>query len=383
MTMLGKTFALLLVASLFVSIYLLQPILMPFLVGMGLAYLGDPLVDRFEAWGTGRTTGVFIVFMVFLVLITGGLLILMPIIAKEIGALIRDIPRAIVLLQETTSPFLMANFGIDPFDLNLDELKTKLTANWQQAGGIAGQVLTRVTASSFVLLTTIANLALIPVVAFYLLRDWDILMAKIRAMIPRDMENVTVGLVTECDEVLSAFLRGQLLIMFILGCIYAVGLYFVGLDLAFLIGMLAGLASIVPYLGFIVGIIAAAMAAMFQYHDLIHLVYVAIVFGVGQLLEGTVLTPLLVGDRIGLHPVAVIFAVLAGGQLFGFVGVLLALPVAAVIMVFIRHLHDRYKESEYYTLQSTQASMTELAVQELEGNDPDVVKEDDSQQPVK
>lgn len=381
MTTLGKTFSLLIICSLFVSIYFLQPILMPFLVGMGLAYLGDPLVDRLEDLGAGRTMGVFIVFVVFLLLISGVLLILLPILAKEISALIRDIPRAIVLLQETTSPFLMANFGIDPFDLNLDELKAKLASNWQQAGGIAGQVLTRVTASSFVLLTTIANLALIPVVAFYLLRDWDILMGKIREMIPRDMENTTVGLVTECDEVLSAFLRGQLLIMFILGCIYAVGLYFVGLDLAFLIGMLAGLASIVPYLGFIVGIIAAAMAAMFQYHDLIHLVYVAIVFGVGQLLEGTVLTPLLVGDRIGLHPVAVIFAVLAGGQLFGFVGVLLALPVAAVTMVFIRHLHDQYKESEYYALQAADASMAELTISEIEGAEQAAADPDDSQQP--
>jgi predicted PurR-regulated permease PerM len=383
MTTLGKTFSLLIIASLFISIYLLQPILMPFLVGMALAYLGDPLVDRLEAMGTGRTTGVFLVFLVFLVLITGVLLILLPIIAKEIAALIRDIPRAIILLQETTSPFLKSNFGIDPFDLNLDELKAKLAGNWQQAGGIAGQVLSRVTASSFVLLTTIANLALIPVVAFYLLRDWDVLIAKIRAMIPRDKETVTVGLVTECDEVLSAFLRGQLLIMFILGCIYAAGLYFVGLDLAFLIGMLAGLASIVPYLGFIVGIIAAAMAAIFQYHDLIHLVYVAIVFGVGQLLEGTVLTPLLVGDRIGLHPVAVIFAILAGGQLFGFVGVLLALPVAAIIMVFIRHLHDRYKESEYYSLQSAHASMAEMTLPEIDAEEFSGSDQGDLQQPEK
>ena len=380
MTTLGKTFLLLTIFSLFVSIYLLQPILMPFLVGMALAYLGDPLVDRLEGLGAGRTTGVFIVFVVFLLMVVGVILVLLPILAKEIAALIQNIPQAVVLLQETTSPFLMANFGIDPFDLNLDELKAKLASNWQQAGGIAGQVLTRVTASSFVLLTTIANLALIPVVAFYLLRDWDILVGKVREMIPRDMENTAVGLVSECDEVLSAFLRGQLLIMFILGCIYALGLYFVGLDLAFLIGMLAGLASIVPYLGFIVGIIAAAMAAMFQYHDLIYLVYIAIVFGIGQLLEGTVLTPLLVGDRIGLHPVAVIFAVLAGGQLFGFVGVLLALPVAAVTMVFIRYLHDQYKESEYYAPESESASMAELATPEIEGAEQLVTDSSQSKQ---
>ena len=178
MTTLGKTFLLLTIFSLFVSIYLLQPILMPFLVGMALAYLGDPLVDRLEGLGAGRTTGVFIVFVVFLLMIVGVILVLLPILAQEIAALIQNIPQAIVLLQETTSPFLRANFGIDPFDLNLDELKAKLASNWQQAGGIAGQVLSRVTASSFVLLTTIANLALIPVVAFYLLRDWDILVGR-------------------------------------------------------------------------------------------------------------------------------------------------------------------------------------------------------------
>jgi predicted PurR-regulated permease PerM len=148
--------------------------------------------------------------------------------------------------------------------------------------------------------------------------------------------------------VLGAFLRGQFIVMLSLGAIYAVGLWFVGLDLALLIGLLAGLASIVPYLGTIVGIGAAAIAALFQFGDVWYLVAVAAVFGVGQLLEGMVLTPLLVGDRIGMHPVAVIFAVLAGGQLFGFVGVLLGLPVAAVVMVLLRHVHDLYKESRLY-----------------------------------
>jgi len=143
-------------------------------------------------------------------------------------------------------------------------------------------------------------------------------------------------------------MRGQLLIMFLLGCIYALGLSIMGLDLALLIGMLAGLASLVPYLGFIVGILAACIAAVLQFQEPLPLLYVFLVFGFGQLLEGSVMTPMLVGDRIGLHPVAVIFAILAGGQLFGFVGVLLALPIAAVIMVFVRHIYDRYKDSHYY-----------------------------------
>ena len=147
---------------------------------------------------------------------------------------------------------------------------------------------------------------------------------------------------------LGAFLRGQLLVMLGLAIIYSTGLWLVGLDVALLIGFMAGLVSFVPYLGFIVGIVVATLAALVQFQDATHLLYVAIVFGVGQIIEGTVLTPLLVGDRIGLHPVAVIFAVLAGGQLFGFLGVLLALPVAAVLMVLVRHAHSRYKTSVLY-----------------------------------
>ena len=348
MSTLEKTFALLLLVAALFAIYLLQPILMPFLVGIALAYLGDPIVDRLETYGLSRVIGVLIVFLVFLMVFAGALLIVMPILVRETGALIRDIPAFIAWLQQTISPYLVDAFDVDPFDFNMDSLKKRITSDWQETGGIVGQILSKVTASGVALLATIANLALTPVVAFYMLRDWDKVMLRIGEMIPRDLVDRVVGLLTECDEVLSAFLRGQMLIMILLGCIYAMGLTLVGLKLAFLIGMVAGLASIVPYLGFFIGIIAASLAALFQFQDAIHLLYVGVAFGFGQMIEGMVLTPWLVGDRIGLHPVAVIFAVLAGGQLFGFIGVLLALPVAAVVMVFVRHLHLSYINSEYY-----------------------------------
>ena len=147
---------------------------------------------------------------------------------------------------------------------------------------------------------------------------------------------------------LGAFFRGQMLVMIVLSVVYTVGLMIVGIDTALLIGALSGMVSFVPYLGFIVGIVVASVAALMQFQDIIPVLYVAIVFGIGQMLEGMLLTPLLVGDKIGLHPVAVIFAVLAGGQLFGFVGILLALPVAAVIAVVLRHMHGHYKQSELY-----------------------------------
>ena len=220
----------------------------------------------------------------------------------------------------------------------------------------------RITNSGFVLVAFVANLVLVPVVTFYLLRDWDVLVARVGTLIPRAYYGKIRELAQECHEILGAFIRGQLLVMLALGILYSVGLMLIGVRLGLLIGMLAGLASIVPYMGFVVGIVAALIAAFIQFHDVMHIVLVLVVFGIGQMIEGMVLTPLLVGDRIGLHPVAVIFAILAGGQLFGFIGILIALPVAAVIMVLLRHIHDFYKGSSLYA----NLSEEELEVEILE-----------------
>ena len=171
---------------------------------------------------------------------------------------------------------------------------------------------------------------------------------RIGALVPRFYIDSVSDLAQQCHETLGAFFRGQLMVMFALSLIYSGGLMVLGLDLGLLVGLLAGLASIVPYLGTIVGIGAGLIAAYFQFGDIIHLLLVVLVFSIGQVLEGTVLTPKLVGDRIGLHPVAVMFAVLAGGQLFGFVGILLALPAAAVIMVLLRRVHLNYRASRLY-----------------------------------
>jgi len=348
MTTTQRIFTLASTALVLLLIYLLQPILTPFLVAFILAYLGDPLVDKLEAMRVGRTLGVVIVFLVFLVVAVMIFLVVVPVALREMAALVAQIPTFILYLQEVVSPILVERFNVDPFDIKVDELGASLAGNWQQAGGVARLLISEVTRSSLALFAWVANFALIPVVAFYLLRDWDLLVRNLRELLPRDVEATVVSLVRECDEVLGAFLRGQLLIMFLLGCAYAMGLMAIGVDLAVLIGMVAGLASIVPYLGFAVGLTVALIAGVFQFQEVMPLVWIAVVFGVGQLLEGMVLTPLLVGDRIGLHPVAVIFAVLAGGQLFGFVGVLLALPAAAVVMVFVRYLHVQYKRSDIY-----------------------------------
>lgn len=327
-------------------VYLLTPVLTPFLIAALLAYIGDPLVDKLEAKKLSRTLSVSIVFIGLTLVAIVLLLILVPLIQKQVGVLAEKIPGYITWLQETALPWLQARFGIElP---GAGELKTAVQSHWQQAGGFAVGLLGSVTRSGAALLEVVANIVLVPVVAFYLLRDWDVLVQRVRELLPRHIEPTVVKLALNADEVLGSFLRGQLLVMLGLGLIYSVGLWIAGIDHALLIGMTAGVVSFVPYLGLIVGILLAGIASVLQFQDISHLPYVAIVFGVGQVMESVLLTPWLVGDRIGLHPVAVIFAVLAFGQLFGFFGVLLALPVAAVLMVLVRHVHEQYRNSSLY-----------------------------------
>ena len=332
-----------------VFIYLLSPILTPFLIAMTLAYLGDPLVDKFEARRWPRTAGVVLVFAVFFVLIVAGVLLLVPVLEEQISTVISKWPTYVDWVQFTLVPWLARTVGIDARSLNLDQFKQTLMAHWQAAGGIAAMLFSSASSSGLALLGWVANAVLIPVVTFYLLRDWDVLVAHIRELLPRPIEVTVVRLAGEVDGVLGAFLRGQLLVMATLAGVYTLGLWIIGLDVAFLIGLIAGLVSFVPYLGFITGITLASIAAYMQFQEWTPLAWVALVFGIGQMLEGMVLTPMLVGDKIGLHPVAVMFAVMAGGQLFGFVGVLLALPMAAVIMVLLREVHRRYLDSTLYT----------------------------------
>ena len=334
-------------------VYLLGPILSPFLLAALLAYLGDPLVDRLQGLRMSRTWGVIVVFSLFLVVIILALLLLVPQIEKQIVYLLKKLPDYIDAIQHKLIPWLTTRLGMEEIKIDMDTLKQWFGQHWQQAGGIAKIVLGSLSNSGLALVGLIGSLVLIPVVTFYLLRDWDDLVQRIRELIPRRSEPVVSKLARESDEVLGAFLRGQFLVMLALGIIYSVGLWMAGLKLALLIGLLAGLVSFVPYLGFIVGILAAGIAMMLQTQQILDLVYVVAVFGVGQLLESVVLTPALVGDRIGLHPVAVIFAVMAGGQLFGFLGVLLALPVAAILVVIFRHMHEGYLKSPLYENRET------------------------------
>jgi predicted PurR-regulated permease PerM len=306
-------------------------------------------VDELEERRFSRTTAVVLVFLAMTLGMILVLLLLVPMLESQISQLIRNLPGYVELLRTKLEPWLTDRLGLEVDGLfDLSGLVDVLREHWQTAGGFAASTLASVSKSGLALIGWLLNLALIPVLTFYFLRDWDALVERIGHLLPRSIAPVVGRLARESDQVLGGFLRGQLTVMAALATIYTVGLWAIGVDYALLIGLGAGLVSFIPYLGTIVGMGAGLIAAGVQHQDLLHPALVLVVFGIGQMLEGFVLTPWLVGDRVGLHPVAVIFAIMAGGQLFGFFGVLLALPVAAVGMVGLRYLHERYLQSELY-----------------------------------
>lgn len=333
-----------------VLFYLLQPILLPFVLGALIGYLGDPLVDRVEARGGSRTLGVALVFLVLTGIYLLGLVFAVPLLLQQLDGLIGRIPDFYVWITDVAIPWLQAKTNVSGANLPEIDWSAELMQNWESLGKVTAQTIKGITGSGLDLLLNLANAALVPVVAFYLMRDWDFIAERALQLLPRDWQPNVAQMAGEADEVVGAFLRGQFIVMCALGVMYTAGLWFVGLQLALLLGFIAGLASIVPYLGFIVGVSASLIAAWVQFQDWWPLLWVAMVFGIGQLVESMILTPVLVGDRIGLHPVAVIFALMAGGQIAGFVGVVVALPAAAVIMVFARHALDHYQRSDLYGL---------------------------------
>ena len=328
---------------------LLAPILTPFAVAALLGWLGDPLVDRLELRGRSRNTAVILVFALMVLLLVLVLVILVPVIEEQVSTLIASLPRYRLWFTGVAVPWIEGRTGMRIATwLDLDHLIELVRGNWERAGGVAATLLGYVSRSGFALVGWVTTLLLIPIITFFFLRDWDLIVGRVAAMVPRDHIDTVSRLARESSDVLGGFLRGQFLVMVILGVMYGVGLWAVGLDLGILIGIIAGLLTFVPYLGPTSGVVLGVLAALMQYGDWKHVAGVLAVFGVGQIIESYWLTPKLVGDRIGLHPVAVIFAVLAGGQLFGFLGMLLALPMAAVANVLLRYARERYTQSQLY-----------------------------------
>ncbi|CAD7715180.1 Putative transport protein [Xanthomonas hydrangeae] len=357
---------------------LLSPILTPFVLALLLAWLGDPLVDRIERAGRSRNMAVSLVFVLALLLFVLALMILVPMIERQIMTLIDALPQMRTWAISTAIPWLEAKTGVELMGwLDPERLIDWIRSHWEQAGGAAKTFFGYVQRSGFAMVTWVINLALLPILAFYFLRDWDRLVERVAAVIPRAYIGTVSRLALESNDVLGGFIRGQFLVMLALGVIYATGLSIIGLNLGLLIGIIAGFISFIPYLGATTGIVLALLAAVVQAQglDLKLLIGVGVVFTVGQLLESYVLTPRIVGDKIGLHPVAVIFAVMAGGQLFGFLGMLLALPVAAVANVLLRYAHEQYTHSDLYAGERAgivlQSGTTERSVIVEPGKDAD------------
>lgn len=335
----------LLVFSIFVIgalLYVLAPVLTPFMIAVLLAYLFNPVVDKLTTWHLPRVIAIIIVFIFIFFILLCLIFLIVPLIEQQIIALIHNIPKINNWLNKSIWPWFTKHLDLR-MRFDLDQIKTTLTQHLQESSNFVAKAWSMISHSGIALIGFFTTIILIPVVTFYLLCDWKKIVTTSSHLLPRHYEKKIVTMIQECGEVLAAFFRGQLLVMISLGIIYAIGLWLIGLNIGILIGFLAGLFSIVPYLGFITGISIALISAFIQFGDWTHILLVIGVFCIGEMAESFILIPWLVGDRVGLHPVAVIFAILAGGQLFGFIGVLLAVPVSAVILVLLRHLYAQLK----------------------------------------
>jgi predicted PurR-regulated permease PerM len=336
--------------SVTLAIWLLAPVLTPFVIAAVLAYALTPLVNWLVKICKGylpRMLAVLFIELLFIVALLGLLLLVVPIVAKELPLMREQVPLVVDRLQTSVSPWL-AQFGIqvalDTASMKAFALKY-LNANYEEA---LSQLVSSLKLGSSVALAIIGNAVLVPVALFYLLMEWDTFIARLVRVVPPSMRRSFDEMTDEADMVLGQYLRGQLLVMLIMAVFYAVGLALFGLDLALPIGVFTGLAMFIPYVGFGIGLLLAILAGLLQFASLKALVMVAVVYGIGQLVESLYLTPRLVGERIGLHPLAVIFALLAFGQVLGFVGVLIALPASAVLLVAMRRIMLRYMSSKLY-----------------------------------
>jgi len=326
---------------------LLSPILTPFLLAGILAYICAPLVEWFEKHRTPRIIGVLLVMLLLTATIALLALILLPLVHEEAQQLVARLPDALDLLNQQLMPWLKERFGIQ-FNLDTASFSKLLADNQDSTQLIAQKLFQSLKIGGIALFGIAANLLLAPVVMFYLLLDWHLILERLGAAIPRPWHAKTLQIVREINAVLAEFLRGQVLVMLLLASYYSGGLWLAGIHSALPVGILTGLLIFIPYLGFATGFSLALLVALLQFAGWGPIVGVLAVYGIGQALESFVLTPWLVGKRIGLHPLAVIFALLAFGQLFGFFGILLALPVSAALLVGLREVRTLYLASRFY-----------------------------------
>jgi predicted PurR-regulated permease PerM len=328
-------------------LYYLSPILAPFLLGAILAYICDPLVNSLERRRVPRTLAVLLVVLLLFALLVLLTVILVPLFYKEIKLLTERLPGYLGELNAHLVPWLKERFGIEA-QIDAASVRQLLADSLQGTEGLGVKLLQSLKIGGLTLIGFVVNLLLVPVVLFYLLRDWKGLLARLDRLVPRRWHGKAREIAREIDAVLAEFLRGQISVILVMSTFYTLGLWLTGLEFFLPVGVITGVLVFVPYVGMLTGLLLATLAAAMQFGATAGLAWVWVVFAAGQALEGMLVTPLLVGNRVGLHPVAVIFALLAFGQIFGFFGVLLALPASAALLVGLRHLRGGYTASSFY-----------------------------------
>ncbi|MEI2385985.1 AI-2E family transporter [Breoghania sp. JC706] len=342
------TFWMIALAVTILFLWVFSPILLPFVAGMALAYLLDPVADRLEAIGMSRLWATITILILFLLIFVLFLVLLLPVLGNQLASLIAALPDYVSQLQAV----IMDNFGeklrrISGFGGN--EVKNSLGNLMSQGASWLGNLLKSIWSGGQALMSIIALFVVTPVVAFYLLLDWDRMTAKVDSWLPREHRDLVHKLAHEIDLAVAGFVRGQVSVCLILGTFYAVGLAVLGLKFGLLIGIGAGLISFIPYIGATTGFILSLGVALVQFWPEWHMIVAVLaVFAIGQFLEGNILQPKLVGERVGLHPVWLMFALFAFGYLFGFVGMLVAVPVSAAIGVLARFALEQYLTSPLY-----------------------------------
>ena len=329
------------------GVYLLRSVLMPFVAGIIIGYLFNPLVLKFEKLRIGRTASTFLVLFLCLLIVVPAVIAVVSLIDSQVSEFLKFLPQYVSAALKKSEPVLLSlqeNFPA----FSKEKVREFVQENLADALKLVGGVLRRLITSGYAFINLLSLILITPVVAFYMLRDWDHFVQKVDSLLPQAYRKEITTQAKAIDKIISAFIRGQLSVCLLLGSFYAVGLTFVGLDLGTLVGFIAGLISFIPYVGSIVGFVIAMGIAFAQFEGWIKIIQVIAVFVVGQFLEGNFLTPKLVGDSVGLHPVWVMFALLTGGVLLGFLGLMIAVPLAAVIGVLVRFAISKYKQSPLY-----------------------------------
>jgi predicted PurR-regulated permease PerM len=333
--------------ALAILLYVLRPILFPFLLAAVLAYVCLPLVRWFDRRRMPRWFSVTVVLFAVLGALTLLFGIVLPLLARELTALVAEVPAWLEKLDERVAPWLNERLGTN-LSLDFDAVVATVRDALSNSEDIGPRVLASLRLGGLGLIGLFANLVLVPIVMFFLMRDWEAMMVRLERLIPRRWHDDAVAFARECDHTLGQYLHGQVMVLLVMSIFYTAALWLTGLKAFLPIGIVTGLLTFVPYVGATVGFVLATLAAFMQFGEIVPVAWVWAVFFVGQTIEGNYVTPKLVGGAIGLHPLAVIFALLAFGQLFGFTGLLIALPASAVLAVGVRHLLRRYHASEFY-----------------------------------